>query len=116
MSVRAMRESVESGAMPRGSKITAAGFSPEAAVDAKHAFDGSLDAAKRMHDVLLHGWTASLSQSAEHLYWLVRETKHFQSVSRASFGTDPQPARAWLIAILRALEEEGKWRDVTPTE
>lgn len=72
---------------------------------AYRAFQGSLDAAKALHEALLPGWHWSVSGD----YAAVMDhdgsddflgLKHFPASS-------PQPARAWLLAILRALAAEG---------
>jgi hypothetical protein len=64
------------------------------------AFHGSLDAAKNLHDVMLPGWGYRVSPQ----YAIVLE-------SGVSYGVEPKnrdatmktPARAWLLAIVRAL-------------
>lgn len=65
------------------------------------AFDGSLDAARQLHEALLPGWVGS------------SDTEGFAKVGKGSRGVqtvmyaeriDGQPARAWLLAILRALK------------
>lgn len=69
------------------------------------ALDGSLDAAKRLHDALLPGWE-----------WLVRSRGDYACVYEPEELGDKdaeaiiigRPARAWLLAILRALEHEGR--------
>lgn len=71
------------------------------------AFEGSLDAAKALHDALLSGWDLLI-----HTY----EDDDFSvSVSEPTKvethdGVSEIPARAWLLAIVRALiwiEENG---------
>jgi hypothetical protein len=63
-----------------------------------HAFHGSLDAAKALHDALLPGW---VTWDASHTYfgyeWSL--TNGDDAVYTCSKDT---PARAWLLAILRA--------------
>jgi len=64
------------------------------------AYNGSLDAAKALHEAVLPGWFPGVSQnihSGEWLAWVQDKVTHHFSRS----GADP--ARAWLIAILRAL-------------
>lgn len=65
--------------------------------DALDAYRGSLDAAKRLHDALLPGWAWRLEARAA----LVCRRK--DDFTRAGCAKDP--ARAWLLAILRALDE-----------
>ena len=73
--------------------------------DVTLARDGSLDAAKRLHDALLPGWFPGLSQNVHTGFWFAwvqtKRDHHF-----AATGDDP--ARCWLLAILRALEQEGR--------
>lgn len=68
---------------------------------ASEAYDGSLDAAKRLHDALLPGWFPGLSQNVHSGFWFAwvqtKEEKHFSA-------TEADPARAFLLAILRAME------------
>ena len=64
------------------------------------AFNGSLDAAKVLHESVLQGWE-----------WRLRENRAWVWQATISFGGDETedeesnglPARAWLIAILLAL-------------
>lgn len=61
---------------------------------AKRAFDGSLDAAKALHEALLPGYR-----------WRITDLTHAQvwdSVHCVHGGYAEQPARAWLLAILKA--------------
>lgn len=58
---------------------------------------GSLDAAKALHDALLPGWRWRIEAQG---VWVWRIKDDF---TRA--GCAKEPARAWLIAILRALEQ-----------
>jgi hypothetical protein len=65
------------------------------------ANSGSLDAAKALHDALLPGWG-----------WETGVNATFSSIAqvwksgrdRASTATAENPARSWLLAILRAVE------------
>lgn len=73
--------------------------------DIEKAFSGSLDAAKRLHDALLPGWTVdNMGQRAGG--WLVQlgrfEGKTPRPAPEAMIRDNP--ARAWLLAILRAME------------
>lgn len=71
----------------------------------RNAFHGSLDAAKRLHDALLPGWG-----------WETGANATFASIAqvwksgrdKAHVATSETPARAFLLAILRALEQEGR--------
>lgn len=78
---------------------------PENWHDAMNAYLGSLDAAKRLHDALLPGWG-----------WETGANATFASIAqvwksgrdKAHVATSETPARAFLLAILRALEQEGR--------
>lgn len=73
---------------------------------------GSLDAAKALHEVVLPGWTSAITQNMHHSHWNVYVTfilSDGSAIDRSGYSKD-NPARAWLLAIIRALsaEEEGK--------
>ena len=72
---------------------------------ALEAFDGSLDAALRLHEALLPGWDYCIDyvQRAKPLVYV-------QDDGGPAFdGCADSPARAWLLAILRALKsQEGR--------
>lgn len=71
----------------------------------QRAYGGSLDAAQNLHNALLPRWDWERSWSG--YVTVTRGTRSFA-------GTDPSnPARSWLLAILKALRslpsaEEGK--------
>jgi hypothetical protein len=84
--------------------------------DIRKAFSGSLDAAKRLHDALLPGWwwsigTCKVSDDARVSPDDDRrapdggEWADYTDVDQRPPGN---PARAWLLAILRALDERGE--------
>ena len=77
---------------------------PKEAALAATAYNGSLDAAKVLHEELLPGWFPGMSQNIHSGYWFAwvqtRQDKHFSA-------TEADPARAWLLAILRAVEANG---------
>ena len=63
----------------------------------KDAYNGSLDAAKALHEALLPGWQYHLSEgvaSVEGTAWQL-------------YAQSTTTARAWLLAILRAVEAKG---------
>lgn len=64
---------------------------------AYEAFGGSLDAAKALHEALLPGWEYLLSASNAKVF-------PYNGTAGASvkYGMAATPARAWLLAILRA--------------
>ena len=83
---------------------------------ARNAFDGSLDAALRLHEALLPGWVArhtwggplvKLPTAAPIPYTHVfrpRMSEEDDPLGESSSGyRGDNPARAWLLAILRAM-------------
>jgi dihydrodipicolinate synthase/N-acetylneuraminate lyase len=66
--------------------------------------NGSLDAAKALHEAVLPVWSAVVGQNAHHLDWsvFVRFTAGGE-VKQEITAADDCPASAWLLAILRAL-------------
>lgn len=66
------------------------------------AFKGSLDAAKALHDALLPDWIAEMR---------INQTGYHASAAVWYYGGAPieassnPPARAWLLAILRAYQQ-----------
>lgn len=74
---------------------------------AQRAYRGSLDAALRLHEALLPGWTWELARHAACVRPLISEAENNGRI----FGAGSNPARALLIAILRAVkaqQEAGK--------
>ena len=106
MSLSKLIEAVEAGAASMND--FAAVFPSETAYgpttwgEAHKAFNGSLDAAKRLHDALLPGWEWHLGPSNAKVY------PYNGSPLKSWSGMADNPARAWLLAILRALEQEGR--------
>jgi len=80
-------------------------------IEAEGAFAGSLDAAKALHEAVLPGWTVRFcaftphGKSAPHVHaFRMRQTGDDPSMGGNSTGyIGDCPARAWLIAILKAL-------------
>ena len=84
-----------------------------------HAYQGSLDAAKRLHDALVPDWNvddmgengrvANAPWGVRLAKWDARNPSKNKWVS-AGYGADSipdkNPARAWLLAILKAKESE----------
>ena len=66
---------------------------------ARAAFEGSLDAAKALHDAVLPGWSWNLASDASAGVWGPMAT---------CVGYSSTPARAWLIAILESLIAQEK--------
>lgn len=65
---------------------------------AHQAYNGSLDAALALHEALLPGWAPGMSKNVHHGHWFA----WVQNKDREADATSEKPARAWLLAILRA--------------
>lgn len=65
-----------------------------------NAYDGSLDAAKELHDALLPGWHYRITRGKHTPEVIVQ--RDILAGEYASAELD-LPARAWLLAVLRAL-------------
>ena len=67
------------------------------------AFNGSIDAAKALHEAVLPGWGWHVRQDEKdgscHAHTLYPKFR----VSPGGHTTESNPARAWLLAILEAL-------------
>lgn len=78
------------------------------------AHDGSLDDANALHDALVPGWRLNHLQQFEAGHWYARiyEPQGEDWPKWTPFpyqeATNDNPARAWLLAILRAMEAEGQ--------
>ena len=74
---------------------------------AREAFEGSLDAAKALHEAVLPGWGYLVSSQQ----WI--DVWRFDPASTGVpiRGINTNPARAWLIAILKALIVEEQAHD-----
>jgi len=69
------------------------------------AYNGSLDAAAALHDALLPGWDWEIcNDTADKMaaVWPIKQPKNVFD-GDPGYGHWPTPARAWLLAILRAL-------------
>ena len=69
--------------------------------DTHKAFSGSLDAAKRLHDALLPGWGWAVNNGVANVWPMSAEYP-----IHAGIAPD-NPARAWLLAQLRAVKAKG---------
>ena len=104
-------EKVEAGNADGRCRLTAKAFSqsvPHSFVWA--AMDGSLDAAKALHEAVLPetGW--DIFKTGEYP-GMIPGSSAYMFAARVGYGTtyrgdDDNPARAWLIAILRALHAQ----------
>jgi hypothetical protein len=108
--------SLEDGAMIDGA-LARAGADQALWEEVTMAMNGSLDAALRLHEALLPGWGWAVDWRDDGfvMAWL---SPNLNRMSEAERATAPlvdernysgKPARAWLLAILRALakREEG---------
>lgn len=78
----------------------------------RHAYKGSLDAAKALHEAMLPGWTRDVDATAPECGITVTLHKPYSPHSypdeEKTVSADlSSEARAWLLAILRALAAEG---------
>lgn len=64
------------------------------------AFDGSLDAARALHDALLPGCSATIDIMGKVDLYAPYDNDDWEWIGDAEIAA--QPARAWLLAILRA--------------
>ena len=67
----------------------------EAALHFQSAYNGSLDAAKALHEAVLPGWIWGRQKNGA--MWVAKRPYTFRAT------LPDNPARAWLLAILRAL-------------
>lgn len=67
---------------------------------AVNAYYGDLNAAKALHEALLPGYFVEI------LWWTTRNDEAIVTVGNVHQGKDKAPARAWLLAILRAVLAE----------
>ena len=78
------------------------------------AFSGSLDAAKALHDALLPGWDwrkpavpwEKDSVAVQSPTWQPADEENDEGGYPWFKGVADDPARAWVIAVLRALEAD----------
>ena len=105
MTIRKLREAVEAGDWLTVITVANAVFPcADAGVDSRNkcfwvqdAYRGSHDAAQRLHDTLLPGWWAMLRHST-------RPSVTIGYVDAVQEAQDESLSRAWLLAILRAME------------
>ena len=71
---------------------------------ARNAYNGSLDAALALHEALLPGWHPLVGQNVHHHYWHANVQRIGEDGLIECEGCTDQaiPARAWLLAILKA--------------
>lgn len=78
----------------------------------RHAYKGSLDAALLLHKAVIPGWTMDQMnqwhKDGASRGWAVHLLRHkpLPKKRKQGFGFDETPARAWLLAILKALHAQ----------
>jgi hypothetical protein len=93
----AMIEAVEAGIGPPWRQV----FGRDDTINAAKAYHGSLDAANALHEALLPGWSCAMNTNGSaQVIDPMWERFHGESQNN--------PARAWLLAVLRALAEKGE--------
>jgi len=102
--LREFEASIVDGNWPWHISPANTGISGENVREMYHAHSGSLDAAKALHDAVLPGWWFAIQPTGANVDSLV---PHDGSLSMAA---NDNPARAWLLAIIRALiwQEENR--------
>lgn len=107
MSIRKLREAVEAGKLTNpGNEHWLAEMPRDTWEPIVKANSGSLDAAKRLHDALLPGWAWEIcSDDAPDAAIVWNHAKLGRQFS-GKRGDDGNVARAWLLAVLKALENQ----------
>jgi len=106
IALSALLERVEAGRFPETwHDIANAGVSVGSFGNAKSgyawlAFNGSLNGAKMLHNILLSGWTWGCSERKD---GPAMATVYHPDGRQSHRSYNDDPARAWLIAIIRAL-------------
>lgn len=107
--LKALLAKVEAGDFPALHRdVSAAGlahnsYGRDCSGHAWDAFNGSLDAAKALHDAVLPGWDWNVTAGSASVF----KTLHPHDGNIHDGAAGDNPARAWLIAILRALIAQG---------
>ena len=87
---------VEAGEWDAWSVGRALSFNDGRRIEAKRGFEGSLDAAKALHEAVLPGWLWGRQLNGQ--MWVAKRPYTFRVAPQ-----NRNFARAWLLAILRAL-------------
>jgi len=109
--LEALRDKVKAGKFrPTWSELNNAGIAMNShgqnrAGFAWDAYNGSLDAAKALHDAVLPVWRVSHAWGSGDK-WVWNLTKSNPDQPDYSAGECENPARAWILAILEALISE----------
>ena len=98
--IRALIEAVEAGVEETLPWRRVFGWDDTLNADAAH--NGSLDAALALHEALLPGWVFDVTNDSA---FVVRDGVDWDNARNPQYvGESEIPARAWLLAILRAHE------------
>ncbi len=109
MTISKLIEAIEAGTLDVSDLVA---FEPEEHAAAWNAYEGSLDAAKALHDALLPGWSwrkpavpwEPESAAVQSPNWQPADDEDDEGGYPFFKGNSNDPARAGLLAILRALE------------
>ena len=77
--------------------------------DAHNAYNGSLDAAKALHEAVLPDFGAQVDLSGA--AWVYTPTRNAPPTNEVRVFIEDKPARVWLIAILKALIAKDQTND-----
>lgn len=97
---------VEAGQKPSFPKIARC-VGGDNAQDVEMAFEGKLDAALRLHEALLPGFGWQVWRTLDHLPDGASRPMYGCNLPMTDTAYAETPARAWLLAILRALKAQG---------
>ena len=102
--LRALEKAVEAGSVGQFRNLDSE-FGHDNGIAAKRAYNGSLDAAMALHEAVLPGWVArpqigGKGAGVEFWHCTIEE---WDSGEEVEANNMPDPARAWLLAIVRAL-------------
>ena len=113
--IRNLIEAVEAGTLPEavfhGCSVIRGHWAYTTGLDALQrqkvylAYNGSLDAAEALHEALLPGWMPQIIKTYDDSWMVNIKERGKQYMQDSTFA--PTPARAWLLAILRAVEAKG---------
>lgn len=104
MSIAALIEAVEAGTATTRDFIDAFGGIPMGNdIEAYNAYNGSLDAAMALHEALLPGYGWGVGPWGARV-WLYSDRPEWDRPIMQEVEMAFDPARAWLLAILRAKE------------
>jgi len=107
MTIRELREAVERGQWPVAFNDELPLKIQTVAELAEDAYHGDLNAAKALHEAVLPGWTLdAFGQRAGGWVATLGRRDSKTPVPAPSAMVRDTPARAWLLAVLKALEAQ----------